>query len=114
MLKRCFGRGAAATALDNPVHDGKPDTGSFVILASVQPLEDAKQFVGILHVEAGPVVADEEDGALAGAAGFRPDFEAGVFSLARIPNRVAPQVHKHLLPQQPVNVAVTQLPNADL
>src|ERR1022692_2785019 len=48
-----------AMSMDNSLHDGQADTGSFIVFRPMQSLEDAKQLVGILHVEANAVVPDE-------------------------------------------------------
>ncbi len=40
---------------------GQSDAGAFEIVLAVQSLEDAKQFVGIVHVETNAVVPDKND-----------------------------------------------------
>ncbi len=46
--------------MDDPLYVGQADAGA-AELVSVEPLEDAEQFVLVRHVEAHSVVADEDD-----------------------------------------------------
>jgi hypothetical protein len=39
------------------------DSGALELAGRVQPLDDAEELVGVVHVETGAVVANEEDGA---------------------------------------------------
>jgi hypothetical protein len=45
--------------VDDALHDGKPDSGAFIILRPMEALEDAEQLVGIGHVESNAVVPDK-------------------------------------------------------
>src|SRR5438477_565822 len=56
-----LGPDAPAVAVDDALHDGQADARAFVILGAVQPLEDAEEFVGILHIETHAVVFDKVD-----------------------------------------------------
>ena len=60
----------------------------------MQPLEDAKEFIGIPHIEPHPVVADEHDQLLVGGVGadLDPGFRAG----AGIFQCVGEEVDQHL------------------
>src|SRR5688572_6950724 len=73
---------AAAVALDDPLHDGQPDAGAFIVLGAVQPLKHTEEFVRIPHVEARAVVAHEKrfDVALLQTS----DFQLRLRSLAGI------------------------------
>src|ERR1700687_310651 len=51
----------AAVALDDALYDCQADAGAREILRAMQSLKHVEQLVGILHVEADPVVADDED-----------------------------------------------------
>ena len=45
--------------MDDPAHIGEADARSFKFVGPVQPLEDAEQFVEILHVEPDSIIADK-------------------------------------------------------
>src|SRR6185312_4295664 len=51
----------AAVASDDPLDRGEADAGAGKLLVAVEALERTEQAVGVLHVEAGAVVADEVD-----------------------------------------------------
>ena len=38
--------------MDNALHDRQPHSSAFILSRAMQPLEDAKELVGILHVKA--------------------------------------------------------------
>src|ERR1700674_866074 len=59
-IDRRLGPNAPAVALDDALHDRQADAGAFEILRAMQPLKHAEKLVGILHVEADAVVANEE------------------------------------------------------
>jgi hypothetical protein len=42
-----------------PLNRGQPDTGAFESLLRVKPLKNAKQLVGIFHVEPAALVPNE-------------------------------------------------------
>ena len=46
-------------AMDDTLDHGQPDAGSLQFGIAVHALEDAEQLVGVTHVEADAVVADE-------------------------------------------------------
>jgi len=48
--------------LNDALDNGQADAGAFEFIAAVQALKDTEQLVGILHVEAGAVVAHKYDG----------------------------------------------------
>src|SRR5712692_5196857 len=54
-----FGPDAPAVLMNDSLNGGQSHACSFEILATVQPLKDAKQFVSIFHIEAHAVVAYE-------------------------------------------------------
>ena len=51
---------SASMFLHDALHRRQADARAFKILRTMQSLEDPKQFVDILHVEADAVVADRE------------------------------------------------------
>src|ERR1700691_3713382 len=57
-----FGFSPCATAvfLHDALHRGQSDARAFKVLGTMQALEYAEEFVGIFHVEARPVVANED------------------------------------------------------
>src|SRR5271166_6022064 len=57
-----FGPDPAVVAMDNPLNDRKPHPGAREFSGGVKALKDAEELVGVLHVEAGPVVANGIDG----------------------------------------------------
>ena len=67
-----FGPDAAAVAGDHALHGGEADARALELGGVVQALEGAEELVGVGHVEARAVVADEEDGLAARAARRRP------------------------------------------
>src|SRR6202022_1785057 len=58
-LQRSLRPDAAAMAMDDPLHNGQSNAGSFEFIGAMQPLEHAKEFVCVLHVKSGSVVAHE-------------------------------------------------------
>ena len=62
-----------AMAGDNALDKCQPHAGAFELVSAMQTLENAKEFVGVLHVKADAIVFDEEDllaGRLLKAADF--------------------------------------------
>src|SRR6185436_17905178 len=51
-----------AVTMNDPLHRGEPDAGAREFGRGVQPLERSKQFIRVLRIEAGAVVADVERG----------------------------------------------------
>ena len=67
-----LGPDAAAVALDDAVDGGQTDAGPLELGRLVQALERREEAVGVLHVEAGAVVAHVERGPAPSAARARP------------------------------------------
>src|ERR1035437_8806820 len=63
-INRGFGPEVPAVLAHDPVHGGQPDAGALEVLGPMEALEYAEQFVGVFHIKADAVVADE-DGAVA-------------------------------------------------
>src|SRR5687767_15743331 len=55
------GPDAPAVAVDDALYDGQAHAGALIVLGAVQPLEDAEEFIGVLHVKTGAVVFHEID-----------------------------------------------------
>jgi hypothetical protein len=51
---------ASVVAVDDASDGGETDSGAFEVLIAVQAVEGIEEFVGVVHVEAGSVVLDEE------------------------------------------------------
>jgi len=47
---------SATVFLNDPLHGRQTDAGALEVLGAMQALEDSKQFVDILHVEADAIV----------------------------------------------------------
>ena len=60
-----LGPNPAAVPVDDALDGGQADAGAGVLRRGVQPLEGREQHVGVGHVEAGAVIAYEEDRRLA-------------------------------------------------
>jgi hypothetical protein len=45
--------------MNNALNRGQPYACAFKLCRAVQTLEDAKQFVDVLHIEANPIVSNE-------------------------------------------------------
>src|SRR5216117_2490007 len=69
-----FGPDAPAVPVHDALHGREPDAGSGIFGCGMQPLERAEELVGIRHVEARSVVADEKGPAPAILQGA--DFDA--------------------------------------
>src|SRR5205823_6046651 len=54
----------SAMLVDNALHTGQTHPCAFKVILEVQPLENAKQFICIFHVETYSVVLHPEDGLL--------------------------------------------------
>ena len=104
----CRGRPhAAPVAGYDAFDDRKSDPGALVVLCAVQPLEDAEQLVGILHVETNAVVPHK--------ICFRRPIDAlaahvdgRMLAAAREFQRVAQEIHVDLLEQHRIGVARRQ------
>src|SRR6185436_15302096 len=72
-----LGPDAAAVAVDDPLHGGQADAGALELGGGVQALEGGEQLLGVDHVEAGPVVADEEHPLALVALALLPHLAAG-------------------------------------
>src|SRR3990172_2250701 len=128
----CLGPGTPAVALDDALDNGEADARAFVFLGAMQALEDPEEFVGVAHVEAHAVVADEiADGrwplCVAGGGwpmaicdlrfviGYLPaHFNPRHFSRPSELERVRDQVDEHLLEQHWVGAAGGQIANLNL
>src|ERR1017187_4972855 len=97
-IHRCFGPDTTAMALNDALHDRQADAGAGEILGAMQPLKHVEQLAGILHVEADPVVGDEEHLFVSHLA--RADLDAGVVAQFRVLEGVVDDVHEHLLEQR--------------
>ena len=86
---------AASVLVNNALHRGQTNARTFEILGPMQPLENAKEFVLVLHVEADAIVADEDDSLLILLVVI--DFDDGLFTRASKLERVGDQVLKNLL-----------------
>ena len=51
----------AAMPVDNPMNDGQPNAGTFVLVSGMQSLKRRKKFVDILHIKAHSIVLDKID-----------------------------------------------------
>src|SRR5690348_13184124 len=97
-----FGPGAAAVQRRDPGHGGEADAGAGELGFGVQALERAEELVGVLHLEAGAVVAHAEGG---GAGVFLgEDLDAGRGGLGGELPGVADEVVQHDLHEAAVGV----------
>src|SRR5436853_416569 len=55
-----FGPGAAAVAGNDAPDVGQSDAGALELARAVEPLKHSEELVGILHVEAGAVIANKD------------------------------------------------------
>jgi hypothetical protein len=86
--------------LHDPLHDRQTDAGALEVLGAVEPLEDAKQLVGIRHLKSRAVVLDEVR-QFAGARGAA-DFDCRPGARARELPGVANEVRQDLPDQSAV------------
>jgi hypothetical protein len=56
-----LGPDRASVLLNDPLHGGQSDSGSFKLRFRMETLKYAEQFLCILQIEAGAVIAHEED-----------------------------------------------------
>src|SRR6185437_14665054 len=113
---RALGPDAAAMTLKDALHDRKANTGALELLARMQSLEHPEQVVGVFHVEAGTVVADEVDplGRVCALCRCdvlydRADRYTRIRNLARELESVREQVDENLLEQRRIPLAAGQL-----
>src|SRR4030081_2489539 len=71
-----LGPDAAVVPAHDPLDDGQAHPGALVVFAPVQSLEDAKQLVCVLHIEAGSIVPDVVH-RLSRLAWTTPNLDAG-------------------------------------
>ena len=79
---------------DNAANVGEADARAFKILGAMQPLENAKKFLGIFHVETDAIVADGNR-ELFGSFGII-DFNLGPFARAGVFDGIADEIGKYL------------------
>ncbi len=96
--------------LDDALDGRQPHPRAFEIFRTVQALKHAEEFVGILHVEADPVIAHEyhRNSVLI----FLSDFNYRQAARAGELDRIRQQVLKHLLHQR--RIALHEGKRADL
>ena len=82
-------------AMDDPLYNGQSNAGAFKLIGAMQPLKNSEQFVGVLHVKSGPVIADEIN--IFAVVGLTSGFDDRHCALARILERVRKQVCPDLL-----------------
>src|ERR1700683_2055224 len=72
----------------------------------MEPLEHAEELVGVFHIEAGPVVANEKNGLA--VSRYVSDLHHGWVAAAAVFNGVPQQTGPHLLEQSTVALARRQ------
>jgi hypothetical protein len=76
----------------------------------MQSLKNSEQLVRVLHVEAGPVIADEIN--ILAVIGLTSDLDDRGFPFARVLESVRKQVHPDLFQQRRVAMTSRQFANA--
>src|SRR5208282_5278358 len=72
-----LGPDAAVVLVDDALHGHQSHSGALKIFGAMEPLEDAEQFVGVLHAETHAIVPDE-DHAVAVAFGLAEFDDGGI------------------------------------
>src|ERR1043165_7218596 len=80
---------------NDPLDIGQADAGSFKFVCFVKALEHTEELIGIFHVEADSVIADEKD-MLAVVIGGTADFNLGASARSAVFESVGKQVEHHL------------------
>src|SRR2546421_9816967 len=93
LVHRALSPDAAAMPVDDALHGRKADACALELARAVEALKRAEQLIGISHVEARAIVADEID-RLPGAL-FMPESDLCPDALRRKLPSVAQQVHEH-------------------
>jgi hypothetical protein len=75
--------------------DGQANAGPFKIVDTVQTLENLKQLISILQVEAGAVVANENRNHSIFFVILAPDDDLRFGNLVRVLHRVGEQIDQH-------------------
>src|SRR5438270_7243677 len=86
--------------LHNPPDDRQAHTGTFEFIASMQPLKNTEEFVGVAHVEARAIVFDEVDDLACHPRAS--DLDVADRAVTRELDRVAEQVYEELLEHRSV------------
>src|SRR5207237_6228312 len=102
----------AAVALNDAPDVGEADAGALEVRAAVQALKDAKQFLGIFHVEAHAVVADEDNRLSLRLEGA--DLDAGLGAGPGVFEGVGQQVDEDQPQQRRVAANIWQRPDHPL
>src|SRR6266404_4333769 len=89
-INLALGPDASTVALNDPPHVSEADAGAFELSCRMQALEHAEEFVGILHVEAYAIVADEERGFVVRLGGA--DLDSGPLALAGVFQGIGKQI----------------------
>src|SRR5437879_9438378 len=61
VIRPAFGPRSATVTRDDPLDDGQPDAGAFKFTRRMEPLKNAKKFIGILRIEPDAIITNEED-----------------------------------------------------
>jgi hypothetical protein len=80
-VHRTFCPHTPAVAMDNALDGGEADAGPFELSSLVNPLECAKKFPGVSHVESGAIVPDIK--CRRSFVGHDTDFNRCLFLFAR-------------------------------
>lgn len=89
---------------------GQPDPGAFELAGAVEPLEHAKKLVHVLHVEAGAVITDKNNGLIRVVVGAA-DRNLGLIALTGVFDGIADQVDQHLPQHRRIALHRGQRPN---
>src|SRR5206468_5282180 len=95
LIFRALGPNGATVPADDAMHGGQTNAGAFKFLGAVETLEDTEELIGVFHVEANPVVANEDGGLAIGLEG--PDFDHRLGPRAGVFDGVGKEVGKDLL-----------------
>ena len=109
MFRLGFRPNSSAMFLNNALHGGQADSGAFKLFGGVQALENSEELVGIFHIEANTVVANQNGGFV-----FTFDlkyFDHSGFALARELDGIGKQVHENLFQQ--IRIALNDRQRAD-
>src|SRR5437899_1142691 len=97
--------------VDDALNDGEPNARTFEVLGAVEPLENAEELVGVLHLEACSIVADEEDGFVGRRVQSTADLDLRGVTPSGVLDGVPDQVREDLFEQNGFAVTNRERPD---
>ena len=100
-----------AMLFNNALDNRQTDARAFKFFLAVQALKNAKKFIGILHIESGPVIADKDS--RFSIQKDAADFDDCHLAVAAVLNGITKQIGKNLPQHSHICFNIRQLPQPE-